>query len=313
MNEPVVLTHGCSLSNLPLFVADGAGLFADEGLEVEVPRFSALSSTAEALDSGVSELGTVAFTQPLIDALKPNPPIIVGGSGLMGIAILARPGISAIADLKGLRVGTFRGDPLEVLLYDALAVHDLGFDDIDIVYLDGIDAALADFEEERIDAITLAEPHASRLRRLGAVELSDGTELWGDPFPDTVLVATADFLLAKPELVSAALRAMIRAADMIAADSLGALEYAARHYPGYDRDELVSGARRQPPCIDIRPLEPTVFGRWPSLQALGLAPAGAGPPADVISFDLLAAELGRLGRGGPEESTGATQQGRSVP
>ncbi len=167
------------------------------------------------------------------------------------------------------------------------------------MYLDDIDDALADFEHRSIDAITLAEPHGSRVRRLGAVELSDGTELWGNPFPDTVLVATAEFLAAKPELVSAALRAMIQAERMIAADPRGTLDYAARHYPGYDRGDLECGARRQPPCIDIRSLTQTVYDRWPSLQSLELVPSDAQPPANVIAFDLLVAELERPDREAP--------------
>ena len=278
MTSRITLTHGCSLSNLPLFVAEGAGLFEAEGLDVEVPQFNSLSATADILESGISELGTVAFTEPLIDAFRPNPPIIVGGSGLMGITIMAQPEITSVGQLEGLKAGTFRRDPLEVLLHDALAA----------------------FEGRRIDAITLAEPHASRIRRLGAVQLSDGTELWGEPFPDTVLVATVGFLEAKPDLVSAALRAMIRAEQMIAADPSGMLDYAQRHYPGYDRDDLEVGARRQPPCIDIRYLEQTVYDRWDSLRSLGLVPSDAQLPANVVSFDLLAAELERAGLEGPE-------------
>jgi NitT/TauT family transport system substrate-binding protein len=64
--QRLVLTHGCSLSNLPLFVAVGEGLFAAEGLEVEAPYFNDITSTAELLASGVADLGTAAFTQPLI-------------------------------------------------------------------------------------------------------------------------------------------------------------------------------------------------------------------------------------------------------
>ena len=312
MTSRITLTHGCSLSNLPLFVAEGAGLFEAEGLDVEVPQFNSLSATADILESGISELGTVAFTEPLIDAFRPNPPIIVGGSGLMGITIMAQPEITSVGQLEGLKAGTFRRDPLEVLLHDALAAHGLGFGDLEVVYLDDIDEALAAFEGRRIDAITLAEPHASRIRRLGAVQLSDGTELWGEPFPDTVLVATVGFLEAKPDLVSAALRAMIRAEQMIAADLSGMLDYAQRHYPGYDRDDLEVGARRQPPCIDIRYLEQTVYDRWDSLRSLGLVPSDAQLPANVVSFDLLAAELERAGLEGPESPPRTMYQGRGL-
>ena len=302
MDSRITLTHGCSLSNLPLFVAEAAGLFEAEGLDVEVPRFTTLSSTSDIIASGVSDLGTVAFTEPLIDASRDNPPIIVGGSGLMGITVMAQPEITDAGQLKGRRAGTFRRDPLEVLLHDALAVHGLGFDDLEIVYLDDIEDALAEFENGTIDAITLAEPHATRVARNGAVMLSDGTELWGDPFPDTVLVATSEFLESRPEQVSAALRAMIRAEQMIAADPGGTLDHAARHYPGYDRADLEAGARRQPPCIDIRHLEHTIYDRWDSLQSLGLVPRNDRPPANVVSFDLLAAELERAGRNSPNPS-----------
>ena len=302
MDSRITLTHGCSLSNLPLFVAEAAGLFEAEGLDVEVPRFTTLSSTSDIIASGVSELGTVAFTEPLIDASRDNPPIIVGGSGLMGITVMAQPEITDAGQLKGRRAGTFRRDPLEVLLHDALAVHGLGFDDLEIVYLDDIEDALAEFENGTIDAITLAEPHATRVARNGAVMLSDGTELWGDPFPDTVLVATSEFLESRPEHVSGALRAMIRAEQMIAADPDGTLDYAARHYPGYDRADLEAGARRQPPCIDICHLEATIYDRWDSLQSLGLVPRSDRPPPNVVSFDLLAAELERAGRKSPNPS-----------
>ena len=302
MDSRITLTHGCSLSNLPLFVAEAAGLFEAEGLDVEVPQFTTLSSTSDIMASGVSEIGTVAFTEPLIDASRDNPPIIVGGSGLMGITLVAQPGIAHAGELKGRKAGTFRRDPLEVLLHDALAVHGLGFDDLEIVYLDDIEDALADFESGTIDAITLAEPHATRVARNGAVMLSDGTELWGDPFPDTVLVATAEVLESRPEQVSSALRAMIRAEEMIAADPSGMLDHAARHYPDYDRADLEAGARRQPPCIDIRHLEHTIYDRWDSLQSLGLVPRSDRPPPGVVSFDLLAGELERAGRTGPNPS-----------
>ena len=302
MDSRITLTHGCSLSNLPLFVAEAAGLFEAEGLDVEVPRFTTLSSTSDIIASGVSDLGTVAFTEPLIDASRDNPPIIVGGSGLMGITVMARPEITNAGQLKGRKAGTFRRDPLEVLLHDALAVHGLGFGDLEIVYLDDTEDALADFENGAIDAITVAEPHATRLSRNGAVLLSDGTELWGDPFPDTVLVATARFLESRPEHVSAALRAMIRAEKMISADPGGMLDHAIRHYPDYDRADLETGARRQPPCVDIRHLEHTIYDRWDSLQSLGLVPRSDQPPPKVVSFDLLAAELERAGRTGPDPS-----------
>lgn len=113
---------------------------------------------------------------------------------------------------------------------------------------------------------------------------------------------TAGFLAAKPALVASALRAMIRAEHMITADPSGMLDHAARHYPGYDRADLEAGERRQPPCIDIRYLEQTVCDRWDSLVSLEPVLSDAQLPAEVISFDLLAVELDRVGPEGPKST-----------
>jgi len=290
MSPALLLTHGCSLSNLPLFVAAGAGLFAAEGLEVDVQRYEEISATAGALASGAAEMGTAAFTQPLIDAARPNPPRLVAGSGLMGIALLAQAAISEVAELAGRAVGTFAEDPLELLLHDALRAAGLAAADVDIRLFDRIDDAIAAWREGGIAAVTLAEPHATRLRDDGARELSDGRELWGDPFPDTVLVASERLITERPEAVGAAVRAMLAAQSYIEAEPAAAVALAYEHFPGFSADELARAATRQPPCIDVRALVPAVLGRWPALQALGHAPAGPAP-AHAVQLDILRAEL----------------------
>src|SRR5258708_20260028 len=73
-NDRLILTHGCSLSNLPLFVAVGEGLFADEGLQVEAPYFDDISSTADLLATGVADLGTAPSPHPPIHPSRPHPP-----------------------------------------------------------------------------------------------------------------------------------------------------------------------------------------------------------------------------------------------
>ncbi|MGW3622997.1 ABC transporter substrate-binding protein [Streptomyces sp. NPDC000880] len=292
MSERLVLTHGCSLSNLPLFVAVGEGMFADEGLEVHAPYFNDITSTAELLATGVADLGTAAFTQPLIDAFRNDPPVLVGGSGLMGVAVLAQPHVDNVASLAGQPVGTFRSDPMEVLLHDVLAAAGLGMQDVGLRYFDILDEAIDAWRSGELTALTLAEPYANRMRGEGARTLSYGTELWGDPFPDTVLVASAKFLRERPDQVRSALRAMLRAERLIAADPVAALEHALPFYPGFGVEELAEAARLQPAWVDIRPLRSVVLGRWDSLRSLDLVPRDAEAPTGAIALDLLDAEIG---------------------
>jgi ABC-type nitrate/sulfonate/bicarbonate transport system substrate-binding protein len=287
----LILTHGCSLSNLPLFVAVGQGYFAAEGLDVEAPYFDDIGSTSELLASGTADLGTVGYIQPLIDANRDDPPVMVAGSGLMGVALLAQTDIRTTAELRGQVVATFRGDPMEVLLHDALTAAGLGMDDIDVRYFDVLDEAVQAWRSGTVAAVTLAEPAADRLRREGARTLTDGRDVWGDGFPDTVLVASSKFLRERPDDVRAAIRAMLRAEAGIHADPIGALEHARPFYPEFEFDELIAASVRQPPRIDITHLVPTILDRWPSLRSLGLVPSDAPLPNSALNFDLLESEL----------------------
>jgi len=217
--------------------------------------------------------------------------VLVAGSGLMGIAVLSRPGFTEAASLAGQPVGTFRADPMEVLLHDVLATVDLRVNDVRLRYFEGLEESIEAFRRGELAALTLAEPFAERLRREGAHTLSDGTELWGDPFPDTVLVASAKFLRERPEQVRASIRAMLRAEALIHADPRTALRHALRFFPGFDLDELAGALSRQPSRVDIRELRAIVFGRWDSLRSLDLVPAHVAAPLAAVAFELLEREL----------------------
>jgi ABC-type nitrate/sulfonate/bicarbonate transport system substrate-binding protein len=210
----------------------------------------------------------------------------------MGIAVLARPGITSAVMLAGRPVGTFRSDPMEVLLHDVLAAAHLGMGDVDLRYFNVLDEAIDAWCAGDLAALTLAEPFAGRLRVTGARTLSDGTGLWGNPFPDTVLVASARFLRDRPEDVSAAIRAMLRAERLINADLGAVIRHAAQFFPGFTVAELAEAVARQPSRVDIRSLESVVYGRWETLRSLDLVPAGATVPRDAVRFGLLEKELG---------------------
>lgn len=288
MSERIVLTHGLSLSNLPLLVAEGKGFFEEQELEVEVPQLTSVASTAALLSEGKAHLGTAAFTHPFIGFDRNDPPIMIAGSGLTGISLLSQPGLTDARILKGKRLATFRSDPMEVLAYEKLKQAGLDFSDVDLRYIDNLPEALRMFKAGELDAVTVVEPHANRLRKDGAVELSNGSDLWGATFPDTVLISSRSFLSERPEAVEKTLRAMLKAEALIKTDLEGSLAYVRDHYAGFSMEELVEGARNQPPCVDIRRFVPMMTARWPSLQALKLAPEGAPVASGALDLERFA-------------------------
>ena len=280
---PYLLTHGSSLSNAPLFVAEGMGLLTDAGIDVKIPTIEDFYKPASLLHDQLSGIGSIGYAQPLIDAWLEDPLVVVAGSGARGVSLVAQSNFAHPSELSRQRIGTFRGDPLEVLLYDILSLYKVV--DTQVVYFDSLPEGINAFNSKEIGALTIVEPHSTRLREHGAIQLSDGTDVWGDDFPDTVLVASRSFLHSKPEVVKSVIRAMLRAESLLLMGSEMAFDTLLPHFPGFSRDELAEAIIRQPPRLDLRDLESFFPSRWPTLSALGLV-SGESPGEPITSWTL---------------------------
>ncbi len=293
----MILTHGGALSNLPLFLALDAGLVAARGLDVTAPALDGFGSTASRLRDGTADLGTTGFTQALADAENADPLVIVAGSGLRGMAIVGRPD-TALDDLSG-PVGTFADDPMQVLLSDAVDRHGLG-NRIEVRLLSSLAEAAGALAAGTLAAVTTVEPWISRLVGQGFTLLSDGTDLWGPDYPDTVLVARRSTVAGHRDAVSAVIAAMLDAEALIARDPDGALATVAHRFPTFSLAELRAGLAGQPPRVDLGGLEAAVLGRWRTVRRLAGRPDGP-PPPGLIDLTCLSAALHRAERASAPE------------
>ena len=282
------LTHGSALSNLPLFLALDRNLFAEVGLRVAASPLTAFSATVSRLRDGSADLGTTGFTQALADAASADPLVIVAGSGLCGMALLGQHGTTA-ASLAGTTIGAFADDPMQALLEDVLSRHGLT-GRVFVRFMPSLVEGARQFRQGEIAALTIIEPWISRLVGEGAIVLSDGTDVWGPTYPDTVLVSPRSLVEGRPEVVIGVIRTMLRAQRIIEDDPRVALATVAHRFPGFSLDELEAGLARQPSQVDLRGLEPTILGRWPTIRNLQGKPSST-PPAGLIDFRRLEAAL----------------------
>lgn len=279
------LTHGGALSNLPLFLALDAGLFAARGLALEAPALSGFGSTAVRLRRGEAVLGTTGFTQVLADAALADPLVLVAGSGLRGMAVLGQPEMRDAAGLCG-TVLTFDDDPMAVLVRDVMEHHAVS-PRVTLRFASSLVEAADALRRREVAAITTVEPWISRLRSEGFGLLSDGTDVWGAEYPDTVLVAHRSFVDREPQMLVSIIAAMLEAEAMILHDAGEALRVIAYRFPLFSLPELQLGLAGQPPRVDLRGLESSVLGRWASVRSLAGLPA-APVPAGLIDFSCLA-------------------------
>jgi NitT/TauT family transport system substrate-binding protein len=95
--------------------------------------------------------------------------------------LLARPGISTLADIKGQRIGYEQSSVGELLLSEILLAAGLSRDDVKLVPI-SVDKHLAAWQRGELDAVVTYEPVASALLALSAHKLFDSRQL-----PNTII------------------------------------------------------------------------------------------------------------------------------
>ncbi len=265
MTQPLTLTHGGALSNLPLFLALDAELFAPLGLDVFAAPLDGFGSTAGRLRDGSAAIGTTGFTQVLADATSPDPLVAVAGSGLRGMAVLGRRG-ATLKSLVGATVGTFADDPMQVLLADVLAHY--GLDGrVHVRMMRSLQAAADGLEQGEFQSVTTIEPWISFLRGRGATLLSDGTDVWGPDYPDTILVARRSVVDTAPDQIEAAIK-------------LTTPKYFKTTF-----DAALDASTKQPGMIDQRRNQEFILGRAQNLKDLRYIKTL--PTADIFDWTML--------------------------
>jgi len=189
-------THGTGLCNCPFFLVKERNLA--QGVSLDFVTTPSNADIAALFGAGVVDVSVVPYTNfmTLYDAGAPIK--IVAGSGVQGCVIVAQPGITSAAQLRGKTIGTFQADTLEMLPLDYLKKAGMSFADVKVRYF-GTSPELAQaFIGGNVDAMCHIEPYATQAlkARPGAVQLSNGVDVYGANYTDCVLAvrSAAGFL-----------------------------------------------------------------------------------------------------------------------
>jgi NitT/TauT family transport system substrate-binding protein len=208
-------------TQLPPAIAQKAGFFKDEGLDVRIitiasggPIMMALLSSGEA-DMVVS--GAVAIMRGIASGA---PAVVVGSQlGKPDYTLMGAKGMSGLEDLKGKVVGsTGAGSFSEFAVVESLRRKGMIRNrDYKLLSVGGTAVRIAALQTKKIDAAPLSSGERVNVEGEGfPVLLEIGKVL--PEFPFTVLAATKKFAGSSPEKVSAMLRALDRAIRLIRED-----------------------------------------------------------------------------------------------
>jgi NitT/TauT family transport system substrate-binding protein len=187
----------------PWQVAQEAGMFAQNNVDVELRYYENYTESINALASGAIDANsqTLNDTLPSVSGDTELKIVLVNDNSTGNDKIIAREGINSVADLRGARVAVEQGTVDHYLLLLALAEANLTGQDIELVPLP-TDAAVAAFAAGQVDAVGAFAPFTTTaLARPGSRAIATSAEFPG-AIPDHLVVA-ADLAQNRPEDVQA--------------------------------------------------------------------------------------------------------------
>ena len=164
--EPMRLRIG--ISQWPgfdvLYHARKEGYFARRGLDVQLMHFDNQQDASRAVVLGSLDAAFVSIWDTLQVVPGNDSPafILVTNVSHGADGIVARPGVSSLLDLRGKRVATKLGTVNQLILLEALSLHRMTPDDIQIVDIHN-DLAERRMYDGSIDAAVTWEPTMSRI------------------------------------------------------------------------------------------------------------------------------------------------------
>jgi NitT/TauT family transport system substrate-binding protein len=193
------------------FVANEAGFFRDEGLQVEVVRTAGAVSPM-VLISGDTDFATMSAYLLIPVSVRNRDVVMLGGlTRYASMTLVSRPEIRSAKELKGGVVGLQRpGDAYEKNARSALAHLKLNPDkDVKFLYLGTNDAMWIALEARKIAATVVSPPATLFARKAGMNFLVDLAELKIE-YQGSTFATRRSVIKNYPNLTLRTMRAMVR-------------------------------------------------------------------------------------------------------
>ncbi|MBT4119960.1 MAG: ABC transporter substrate-binding protein [Candidatus Peribacter sp.] len=297
--------HLVALDMAPLFVAKEAGFFEDEGLDVDLAFFSNPGDNNAALAGGSVQFNINPFTLPYFGENSGVPMRIISTAGGLEIIQVVMQGQYEVETIKQLaewvknnpnqtlKVGTLRGDTLDMILYRSFAEAGLTYDDFEMIWFNDLLAMVESFRTGDIAILSHIKPYTTDLIvNYDAKVLTNNDEVWGKGTPNTTIVVLEDFLAQYPETVRRYLRATYKGFELIVNNPEQAVELlTGGNYYKIDNDVLLYALKNQPKEVL---LHPNVDGMMMAIQDMVQQNYIEQPQQNIVKTDILDAVVREL-------------------
>jgi len=212
----------------PWQVAQEEGLFAKNGVTVDLKYFESYTDSLTALSTGNLDANSQTLNDTLssVSGGSKQTVVLVNDNSTGNDEIIARPGINSIADLKGKKVAAEQGTVDHYLLL--LALKKAGLTEKDVQFTPLLtDAAAAAFVAGKVDAVGVFAPFTTTALGLAGSKAIATSKDFPGAIPDHLVFASA-FVKAHPAEIQALVQTWFDTITWIKANPDKAVEVMAK-------------------------------------------------------------------------------------
>jgi ABC-type nitrate/sulfonate/bicarbonate transport system substrate-binding protein len=231
-----------STLDIPFYVARDRGFFREEGLEAEIILMRSSLSVVAMLANSI-DFGTATGTAVGAIVNGADVRVVFAMTDKPLFDLIAHPSIATIQQLRGKKIGFGGiGGLSEIIVRQILAANQIPPDQVKFLPMGQNSLTYASLKAGMIDATMLQFPQNFLAQDEGFRKLASGADFYR--VVQGGLTTTQATISARPELVTKAIRATLRAARLIKADKKYALEFMRGPYLdlGGDRERFTERA-----------------------------------------------------------------------
>jgi len=275
-----------SATVMPLFVARERGFFRDEGFEAEIIVMKA-AQTVQALVGGSVEFGTATGTAVSAAVNGVEVRVVLAVVDRPTFDLIAQPSFTSVEQLRGKKIGVSAfGSLTEILARRILLAHGIRPDQATLLALGPSSVTYMALKTKLIDATVLQIP-----LNFGAIDEGFRKLAYaGDSFRSVQggLVTTKTIISQQPDLVTRAVRAVLRAIRLIRNDRNFGIEFIKGPHLDIEGDRNRFGERvydaMQPVYLESGAVDEELQREMIADAAQRIKPAQPVPPERVFDF-----------------------------
>ncbi|HEU5158688.1 MAG TPA: ABC transporter substrate-binding protein [Streptosporangiaceae bacterium] len=244
--DPIAFGFSAWPGWFPWQVAQEQGLFAKNGVRVELKYFDSYTDSLTALANGSLDANSQTLNDTISSVAGGAEEVIVltNDNSTGNDQIIARSGIDSVAELKGKTVAAEQGTVDHYLLL--LALRRAGLSERDVTFKPLLtDAAAAAFKAGRVDAVGVFAPFTSTALQLPGSKAIATSKYFPGAIPDH-LVVRPDLVKKDPKTVQALVRTWFDTLAWISAHPAEAVNIMAKRagvgvadYKAYDKGTTI--------------------------------------------------------------------------